>query len=155
MIRAQTAMKPRELAIEDGKRFLSPTFATLCGLVALALVLVAVVMGLGRRPAEQGVTIQKAGAIDAPYEDVRVKWVGQERWIFEQSDESDLERYTTEAVIRRLEVIRTKDNPVPGVTLLVSQGTSAGEITTTLDELRAAGVESMQIVDYDRVSHGQ
>lgn len=139
--------RPREL--DDGRKYFSPVFATVCVFAALALVLVMFRFGTRISAEHSGYTlnhIEDASTFDLEH-GFAVRHANGNRMLFQRWDESDATAFSVEEATRRADVVAPGKRMSVPVLVLISPETEAGEFAQTIEELRKVGFLSFSIVD--------
>jgi hypothetical protein len=139
-------MKRSRPQLDLGTRYLSPGIAAFCGLAAVCMVLVAVVVAPRLSPSVEpvGLTPVEASMNDAPY-DVVITLEGEARLIHGEADGSDATPYSPDDIGLRLRQAKNRGAPITRALLVVGDKTSVQELQATLEELKALGIVSIAV----------
>lgn len=140
---------PREL--DDGRKYFSTVFASVCVFAALALVLVTFRLGTKQSPTSRGYhleNISDASLFDFEH-GIAIRLSSESRTMFQKPDESDAVEFHIDDFVLRAGSISPAGTGNVTVLLLINSDTPAGDLVTTIDELREVGVQSFEVVSDD------
>jgi hypothetical protein len=140
---------PREL--DDGRKYFSPVFASVCVFAALALVLVTFRLGTKQSPTSRGYHLENIPDVSLfDFErGIAIRLSNGSRSMFQKPDESDAAEFQIDDFVLRAESIPAGGAGNVTVLLLINNDTPAGDLVATIDQLRAVGVQSFEVVSDD------
>lgn len=138
-------MKRPRPRLTPGIRTLSPKIAGVCGIAAIATVLVAVVVGPRWRTGVEPSGLTRLETNDNTQYDLYIVASDGAMTVHEKRDGSDARPYSVEEIGLRLRQAKNRHATITRALLVVEDGTSVQELQTRMTELNQLGIGSIAV----------